>query len=121
MKHTPGPWFVGKSNGNLRTVICTDPERSSTTALAFTVSREGRSFEQCEADASVMAASAEMYELLKAAQSLLLRSKHIIERSSSVPSLIEGDLETLYWKIDDLFVDRKLSDYKPIASEGETP
>jgi hypothetical protein len=64
-KHTPGPWNVGKSNGNKMTVICLDPEQSAGTAIAFTVSRDKRSLEQCEADARLIAAAPELLEELE--------------------------------------------------------
>lgn len=75
---------------------------------------------ESEKYAELFAAAPEMLDLLKQAASLLQRSKRIIEQSSSVPHVIETDIETLYWKIDELMEIRNLSDYKFIASEASS-
>jgi hypothetical protein len=75
--------------------------------------------EESKRYADLFAASPEMYTMLRSAQNLLQRCKRIIEQSSAIPSLIEGDIETLYWKIDDMLEERHLSDYKFIAAKGE--
>ena len=47
------------------TVICTDPDNPSATAVAFTVARDGRSLEDCERDAKAVAAMPDMLAALQ--------------------------------------------------------
>jgi len=115
--HTPSPW----------TVMDKDYDRFGPTvwveaANGHYVCELVRDADHSEfANANLIAAAPEMFELLKAASDLLYRAKRIIESSSSIPHLIEGNIEDIYWKIDDCLIEHKLSSYKPIAAKPEDP
>jgi len=78
-KHTPGPWYVGKSGGDRNTVICTDEKKPSRTAVAFTVNRvetrnQCAAIRLCEANACLLAAAPDMFEELERSNALLTKA-----------------------------------------------
>lgn len=79
-------------------------------------------FSQCNCELTPQDIAAHALEqaagLLKRANSLMLRSQRIIRSQSKTPHLIEGDLETLYWKIDEWLINSGLSHYEFISSKS---
>lgn len=71
-EHTKTPYCVGRSNGNHRTVICTDPENPAVSAVAFTVCREGRDIADAEHDADFIVRACNAHDaLVKACEEIV--------------------------------------------------
>ncbi len=62
LQHTPGQWKIGKSIGNLNTVICLDENNPPGTAIAFTVFRGDQN--EPMVNARLIAAAPEMMDAL---------------------------------------------------------